>query len=109
MRPPLPMLNLGQIPGFRKAVWGTTIYGERGAERKLRGKVMSIQDAKAVVGSQLKIYWTGRKGDEISEIVHVLNVGFVPFYGPCLITDIGEISLDRVVDYDCMVPEQKAS
>ena len=58
---------------------------------------MTIQEAKSFVGTQLRLSWTGRKGDEQSDFVHVVSVGFVPLYGPCLITDIGEISLDRVM------------
>jgi len=74
-----------------------TIYG---------GKEMTIQEAKNYVGAQLHVSWNGRNGEK-SEIVHVLTVGFVPLYGPCLITDIGEISLDRVVSYTCF--EQQAA
>ncbi|HEY3782822.1 MAG TPA: hypothetical protein VGL56_17195 [Fimbriimonadaceae bacterium] len=70
---------------------------------------MTIQDAKSFVGSQMKVSWTCRKGDEQSDVVHVLSVGFVPFYGPCLITDIGEISLDRVVAYACIAPQAEAA
>jgi len=70
---------------------------------------MTIQEAKEFVGSQVKVSWTGRKGDEQSDTVHVISVGFVPLYGPCLITDIGEIRLDRVVEFRCVAPREKAS
>lgn len=71
---------------------------------------MTIQEAKAFVGTQIQVSWTGRKGDAQTDTVHVVSVGFVPLYGPCLITDIGEISLDRVVDYVCLEQQQlKAS
>lgn len=67
--------------------------------RHLGNGTMTINEAKSFVGSQLKVSWTGRKGDEMSDTVYVMNVGFVPLYGPCLITDIGEISLDRIIEY----------
>jgi len=69
---------------------------------------MTIQEAKAFVGSQVTVSWTGRKGDEQSDTVHIISVGFVPLYGPCLITDIGEIRLDRVVHY-ALVAQERAS
>jgi hypothetical protein len=62
---------------------------------------MTIQEAKSFVGTQINVSWTGRKGDEQSDMVYVISVGFVPLYGPCLITDIGEICLDRVTTYVC--------
>lgn len=68
---------------------------------------MTIQEAKSFVGSQLNLKWTTRNG-ESSDVVFVVSVGFVPLYGPCLITDVGEISLDRVLDYAC-IEERKAS
>ena len=62
--------------------------------------IMNIQEAKSYIGSPLKLTWTGRRGDEQSDLVYVFNVGFVPLYGPCLITDKGEIRLDRIVAYE---------
>ena len=62
---------------------------------------MTIQEAKNYVGSQLQVSWTGRSGTK-TETVHVLKVEFVPLYGPCLITDIGEISLDRVIGFNSL-------
>jgi hypothetical protein len=70
---------------------------------------MTIQEAKSFVGSQLKVSWTCRKGENVADTVHVLGVGFVPLYGPCLITDIGEICLDRVVDYTAIAPIQEVA
>lgn len=62
--------------------------------------VMNIQEAKSFIGSPLRLTWTGRRGDESSDLVYVFNVGFVPLYGPCLITDKGEIRLDRIVAFE---------
>jgi hypothetical protein len=64
---------------------------------------MNIQDAKTFVGMPLRLTWTGRKGDEQTDLVYVFNVGFVPLYGPCLITDKGEIRLDRIVAHEAVV------
>ena len=62
---------------------------------------MTIQEAKNYVGAQLQVSWTGRNGAK-TETVYVLKVEFVPLYGPCLITDIGEISLDRVIGFQSL-------
>jgi hypothetical protein len=67
---------------------------------------MNIQEAKTFVGMPLRLTWTGRKGDEQSDMVYVFNVGFVPLYGPCLITDKGEIRLDRVVRFEAVATAQ---
>jgi len=61
-------------------------------------KEMTVREAKGCIGTQLNVTLSGRDGQK-SETINVLNVGFVPLYGPCLITDIGEISLDRVVGF----------
>lgn len=58
---------------------------------------MLISEAKAFIGDVVTLMYRDRKGDEIEKVAEVFDVGFVPLYGPCLITDIGEIRLDRVV------------
>lgn len=76
----------------------------------LRGnKAMNIQDAKSFVGMPLRLTWTGRKGDEQTDLVYVFNVGFVPLYGPCLITDKGEIRLDRVTAFESVIQKSEAA
>ena len=70
---------------------------------------MSIQDAKTFIGMPLRLTWTGRKGDEQSDLVYVFNVGFVPLYGPCLITDKGEVRLDRVVTFESVVSRAESA
>jgi hypothetical protein len=67
---------------------------------------MDIKEAKAFIGMPLRLCWTDRKGDASSDLVHVFNVGFVPLYGPCLITDRGEIRLDRVVAFEAALQEK---
>ena len=57
---------------------------------------MTSNDAKKYVGFAVKLRWSDRKGIEQSDVLHVFNVGFVPLYGPCLITEKGEIRLDRI-------------
>lgn len=57
---------------------------------------MGIHEAKRFLNSTVRVTWTNRKGDEISESLFVYEVGFVPLYGPCLVTSKGEIRLDRI-------------
>jgi len=59
-------------------------------------KQMLITDAKTYVGQFIQLQYHDRKGEIISERVEVFDVNFIPLYGPCLITDIGDIRLDRV-------------
>ena len=57
---------------------------------------MHIQEAKTYVNSRVNLTWLDRNGKEISEVVDVFEVNFVPYYGPCMITNAGEIRLDRI-------------
>jgi hypothetical protein len=58
---------------------------------------MLISEAKDFIGQIVQVTFTDRSGNEISDQAEVFEVNFVPFYGPCMVTDIGEIRLDRVV------------
>ncbi len=60
-------------------------------------KEMLISEAKAYIGQMVNLVYRDRKGDEISQIAEIFDVGFVALYGPCLMTDMGEIRIDRVV------------
>ncbi len=69
---------------------------------------MLISDAKGFVGQWVEVVYKDRVGAEVVDTAEVFDVNFVPLYGPCLITDIGEIRLDRVVAC-VMVVRNKAS
>jgi hypothetical protein len=58
---------------------------------------MTISEAKSYIGSEVHLTWRDRKGADIHASTRVYSADFVPLYGPCLITDAGEIRLDRVV------------
>ena len=71
---------------------------------------MNLQEAKQYVDQMLTLTWTNYKGEEIKDNVYVMKVGFVPMYGPCLVTDVGEIRFDRVVAWEEYVaPHRKAA
>jgi predicted DNA-binding transcriptional regulator YafY len=55
-----------------------------------------ISEAKAFVGSFVKLTYKDRMGNETEKVVEVFDVNFVPLYGPCMITDAGDFRLDRV-------------
>ena len=54
--------------------------------------MMSLAEAKAYEGGQVSVTWINRKGEEILETVDVYEVTFVPMYGPCLVTNCGNIA-----------------
>jgi CRISPR/Cas system CMR-associated protein Cmr3 (group 5 of RAMP superfamily) len=60
-------------------------------------KEMHFKEAKAFINSRVQLTWTDRKGEELQKEVDLYQVSFMPFYGPCLITNVGEIRLDRVI------------
>jgi len=57
---------------------------------------MLISDAKAFVGQVVEVRFADRAGKVNTETAEVFDVNFVPLYGPCLITDIGDVRLDRI-------------
>lgn len=73
------------------------------------GTTMQIQEAKAYVNCQVELTWTDRKGVANTDVVDVYEVNFVPLYGPCMITNVGEIRLDRVQACSAIVPAKLAS
>ena len=68
---------------------------------------MDITEAKAFANKAVSLGRTDRNGTVVSEVVHILEVNFVPFYGPCFVTSNGDIRLDRVVS--CVSVEVKVA
>lgn len=68
---------------------------------------MEISAAKQFINRNVMLSWTDRKGDVVAQDVFVFDVNFVPFYGPCFITSVGEVRLDRV--QDCLAHNQEAA
>ena len=66
---------------------------------------MLSSDAKAYVGRTVHIEFTDRAGTARDETTQVYDLGFLPVGGPCLITDIGEIRLDRVINCSPLASE----
>ncbi|MBS1708273.1 MAG: hypothetical protein JSS65_06070 [Armatimonadetes bacterium] len=60
---------------------------------------MLISEAKTLIGHIVDITFTDRSGKEFVKTAEVFDVGFVPLYGPCMITDVGEVRLDRVYGF----------
>lgn len=58
---------------------------------------MLISEAKEFVGKIVELTYNDRTGKPVVETAEVYEVNFVPLYGPCMITDIGDIRLDRIV------------
>ena len=57
---------------------------------------MLISEAKPLVGHFVSLTYTDRMNETFTERVEIFDVTFIPLYGPCMITDVGEIRLDRV-------------
>lgn len=68
---------------------------------------MDIIEAKEFEGQTVLMNWTDRNGDAVSDEVFVIEVNFVPFYGPCFITSAGDIRLDRVID--CQAVQRRSA
>ena len=67
---------------------------------------MLISDAKNFVGERVEVRFFDRRMKEVVEVAEVFDVNFVPLYGPCLITDVGDIRLDRIQSMDLVEDQQ---
>lgn len=67
---------------------------------------MDYKQAKTLIGGEATVTWLDRKGAQTTRTLSIFDVRFVPMYGPCLATDAGDISLERVVD---LLPAAKAA
>jgi hypothetical protein len=68
---------------------------------------MSFKEAQEYIGLSCEVAWRDRRGDIQTKRVFVTDVTFVPLYGLCMLTDYGEIRLDRIVSVN--VVDQKAA
>lgn len=57
---------------------------------------MELQDARKLVRHNVDLTWKDRKGEILHDSLYIYELQFVPLYGPCLITDLGEICIDRI-------------
>lgn len=69
---------------------------------------MLISEAKPLVGKFINLTYTDRSRKEYCETVEVFDVTFIPLYGPCLVTDLGDIRLDRILFADPAVQAKAA-
>ncbi len=60
---------------------------------------MELTIAKGYDKTNVRLSWYDRGGTLHTEDVYVMEVGFVPMYGQCMVTSVGEIRLDRI--YTC--------
>jgi hypothetical protein len=69
---------------------------------------MTIQEARSFIGHEVALSWADRKGEAQHAVATIYSADFVPLYGPCLITDVGEIRLDRVLGCELSVQRKIA-
>ncbi|MBS1721509.1 MAG: hypothetical protein JSS66_00715 [Armatimonadetes bacterium] len=55
-----------------------------------------MSEAKQFVGHFVNLVYCDRAGKKVEKVAEVFDIGFVPLYGPCMITDVGEFRLDRI-------------
>ncbi len=60
---------------------------------------MLISEAKTLIGQVVLLTISDRAGRESNKMAEIFDVGFVPLYGPCVITDQGEFRLDRIMGW----------
>ncbi len=59
--------------------------------------MVSVSEAKRLVGSTCALVWRDRSGVEQSAVSSVHDVTFVPLYGALVILDDCDLNLDHVV------------
>lgn len=68
---------------------------------------MLVAEAKQHVGQVVRLSYQDRTGAEIVEDHEIIDVAFVPLYGPCFVTASTEIRLDRITSVEVL--EQRKS
>jgi len=58
---------------------------------------MNFKEAQQYIGLDCEVAYRDRHGELQTKQVFVNDVTFIPLYGLCLVTDYGEIRLDRIV------------
>lgn len=58
---------------------------------------MQLREARQYVGQTCEVCWYDRHGNLNTDLLHVVDVTFIPLYGLCLLTEVRDIRLDRVV------------
>ncbi|HXH59749.1 MAG TPA: hypothetical protein VNI20_00165 [Fimbriimonadaceae bacterium] len=58
---------------------------------------MRSVEAKHFVDKSVDLEYRDRVGNIYLVQAYIYDVGFLPMHGPCLIADIGEVRLDRVL------------
>ena len=66
---------------------------------------MLSSDARAYVGQTVHIEFTDGTGTARNETTTVYAFGFHPVGGPCLVTNVGEVRLDRVLNCNPVASE----
>ena len=61
---------------------------------------MLLSDAQKMVGQTVVVSYQDRIGEIQTNVVEVFDACFVAMFGPCLVTDQGEIRLDRLVAWN---------
>lgn len=69
---------------------------------------MLLSEAKRFVGHIVTMSYRERSGEILEKVAEIYDIGFVPLYGPCLITDIGEVRLDRLLSCEKLLQEKVA-
>jgi hypothetical protein len=76
---------------------------------EIEGIGMEISEAKNFKNQQVDLTWKDRLSNVTSDTAYVFDVTFVPLYGPCMLSSVGDISLDRITDCQLHVDLQQAA
>ncbi|NUL82030.1 MAG: hypothetical protein HUU60_04800 [Armatimonadetes bacterium] len=69
---------------------------------------MQFRDAQQYVGYTCEVAYKDRHGDVLRETMHIVDVSYVPMYGLCMLTDVREVRLDRIVEVQAIDMAQAA-
>lgn len=70
---------------------------------------MGLQEATQLVGQDIDLVWLDRHGDRKEAIVYVFQAKVHPYHGPYLVTDQGDVMLDRIESICEPYQDQKAA
>lgn len=58
---------------------------------------MHINDVRCFIGYEVNVEFTDWNGEVKKQTTHIHEINFIPMYGACLVGDMDDIWLDRVV------------
>lgn len=69
---------------------------------------MGLPEATELIHKDIDLIWRDRKGNRREAVVYVFQAKVHPYHGPYLVTDQGDVMLDRIETVSLWQPSRAA-